>query len=75
MKNEFLNSETLEMFATARITNVKIITLGNLTDEDYEGHEKFESVEVMYGWYRKVYPNNEVGPETELKIIKFVLIR
>lgn len=61
-------------FARATIFSVKETTLGSLTDEDYEGHEPFESDEEMYKTYEKYY-GTKVGPETQLKIIRFQLLK
>ncbi|MEK7521822.1 MAG: ASCH domain-containing protein [Patescibacteria group bacterium] len=68
-----INKETGEEFAKAKITSIKQTTLGNLTDEDKEGHESFESDEQMYETYKKYY-GVEVGPATPLKIIRFALL-
>ena len=36
----FINKETLKEFGTAKITSLKVKTLGSLTDADWVGHEK-----------------------------------
>ncbi|MBU1111769.1 MAG: ASCH domain-containing protein [archaeon] len=51
----FLNSDTKEEFAKARIVSVKETTFENLTDKDWEGHEKFSSDEEMYRAYQDYY--------------------
>jgi len=66
----FICTETLEKFGEGTITLVKIKTLGSLEDSDWEGHERYTSHEEMYKTYRGYYGDN-VGPETELKIIDF----
>lgn len=68
-----LNWETKEEAARAVVEEVKLQKLGNLSPKDWEGHEKFRDQEEMYETYRTYYPGREVGPETELKIIKFRL--
>lgn len=68
---EFINKKTLEPFGTAKIIWVSLRTLGTLTDEDWAGHERFPSDEAMYEQYRKYYPNKNVGPDTEVKILTF----
>lgn len=65
----FLVWETGEEFAKAKILNVKKNTLGELTDEDCEGHEKFSSDEEMYKTYSEYY-NKSINRDTSLKIIK-----
>lgn len=71
-KLELLDSETEESFAKATIDFIVVKKLGELTDEDWEGHEKFPSEEEMYRTYNSYY-EEEVTPETEVKIIKFSL--
>lgn len=60
-------------FARAKITSVKEINLGNMTEEDKEGHEKFNSDEKMYETYSKYY-GVKVDRDTLIKIVKFRLI-
>lgn len=66
----FINKENGEEFGTAKILSVVEKRLADLNDSDYEGHEKFESLDAMYTAYKKYY-NYEVGPNTLVKIIKF----
>ncbi len=66
----FINSETGKEFGTAKITGVKVKTLGTLSDEDWEGHERYESEEKMYEDYRGYY-GDKVSKDSELKIISF----
>ncbi len=67
---EFVNKETLEVFGRGEITHLKTKTLGTLEDSDWEGHERYKSVEAMYEAYRGYY-GDKVGPDSELKIIDF----
>tara|TARA_Y100000034_G_C6664819_1_gene291594 strand:+ start:163 stop:486 length:324 start_codon:yes stop_codon:yes gene_type:complete len=69
----FLVWETKEEFAKAKLVDVKETNLGELTEEDWEGHEKFNSEEQMYQTYSKYYLQ-EVTKDTIVKIIKFKLI-
>ena len=50
----FINRDTNEEFGTAKITGLKIKTLGTVTDEDYFGQEKYSSDEEMYNAVKKV---------------------
>lgn len=72
--NDTLSLRTVdgEEFATARVRWVKQTTFGRLTDEDRDGHESFESREAMYRTYEEYY-DRDIGPETELKVIRFAL--
>lgn len=67
----FINKETGEIFGTAIITSLEIKTLGTLTDEDWKGHERYASEEAMYASFRAYY-GDTVGPDTEVKMLKFV---
>lgn len=47
--------------------------LKELQDSDFEGHEKYESIEKMYEAYRTYY-GDKVTPESVVKIITFKLL-
>lgn len=47
----FINKRTGDEFGEAVIKTLKVKTLGTLTDEDWIGHEKFDSEEEMYAAY------------------------
>ncbi len=66
----FVNKETGNEFGNAMITKMKMKTLGTLTDEDWDGHEKHKSEEEMYQHYRMYY-GDKVGKDSELKILDF----
>lgn len=66
----FLNKANGEQFGTAVITSIKIKTLGTLSEEDWEGHERFASEDEMYKTYRTYY-GDKVGPDSEVKLLKF----
>ena len=69
----FLIWETKKEFAKAKLTNVKETTFGELTEEDWDGHEKFPSEEELYKTYSKYY-NYQIDKDTPLKVIKFELV-
>jgi len=71
---DFINKETMAHFATAKITQVIKKSLGQLTENDKQGHETFETDKTMYKTYTKYY-NKEVTPQTPIKIILFELIK
>ncbi len=68
----FLVWETKEEFAKAKLVDVKETIFGELTDEDWDGHEKFSSDEEMHRTYSKYY-HRQVGKNSPVKIIKFEL--
>lgn len=70
----FVVWETEEEFEKVKITDIKETTFGKLTDDDWEGHEKFESEKEMYETYSKYY-NRVVDKNSPVKVIKFKLIK
>jgi hypothetical protein len=70
---KFLNSETKEKIAEAKLTAVVEKSFAELTEADWAGHEKFASDEVMYETYARMY-KQPINAQTKLKIIKFELI-
>ncbi|MDD2935524.1 MAG: ASCH domain-containing protein [Candidatus Pacebacteria bacterium] len=74
MTYSFLISGTNEEFAKAKIIGVRETTFGNLTEDDWDGHEKFESEKQMYETYSGYY-NREVTKDSPVKVIKFELIK
>ena len=69
----FLVKETLEEFAKARLIEVKENVFGNLTADDFDGHEKYSSLEEMYQTFSKFY-QRDVDKNSPVKIIKFELL-
>lgn len=59
-------------FAQAIAIRVKETTFGELTPEDFIGHEKFANDEEMYKRYTWYY-HKDITPQTRLKIIEFKL--
>ena len=68
-----IHAETLKEFGKAKVLWVKETTFGNLSEEDREGHEKFQSLEEMYDTYLKYY-NIKITKDTILKVVKFKLL-
>jgi hypothetical protein len=68
-----INKVTGENFSKAEIVKVEEKALGHIVDEDFDGHEKFESTEAMFEAYRTYY-GDRVTPETIVKMIDFKLI-
>jgi len=62
-----------DAFTHGVITEVSERPLKDLTDADWEGHERFPSDEEMYAAYRSYYPGKEIGPETAVKIVHFTI--
>jgi hypothetical protein len=68
----FVIWETGEEFAKARLIDVKETTLGQITEKDLEGHEKFLSDEELYATY-SIYYKQPVNKMSSVKIIQFEL--
>lgn len=69
----FLVWETKEEFAKARLLDVQEKTFGALTNEDWEGHDRFQSDEETYLTFSKYY-RREVSKDSMVKIIRFELL-
>jgi hypothetical protein len=70
----FLRRPELTPFAEARITHVSVKSMAELTDEDRIGHEDVGTGEEIYKIYSGYY-NKEVTHETEVKVIKFEVLK
>lgn len=71
---QFLEWQSNKVFSMGKLVKVRETIFRDLTDEDWEGHETFESREEMFDTYSKYY-NRKVTEDTPLKIIKFKLLR
>lgn len=70
---DFLERPRDSHFATAKVIEVLVKKMSELTKEDKKGHEKFKDDLEMYETYSGYY-NREVTSQTEVKIIRFELI-
>ncbi len=68
----FLDWETNKKFAQAIAMSIQEKSFKELTKQDWQGHEKFDSAQEMYKTYSKYY-NRTVDENTKVKIIKFKL--
>lgn len=68
----FVDRENGKEFAKAVITSVHDREIQNITESDYEGHERYDSKEAILESFRKHYGLG-VTPTSVLKIIKFKL--
>jgi len=70
---ELIDCESKEKFAEAEIIKVYEKKLGEIREEDFDGHEKFNSKEEMLETYKKYY-GDKVNWDTVVKIIEFKLL-
>lgn len=70
---QLVNLETNKDFGRAQIMEKCNKKFANLTDQDREGHEKFENEDEMYKFYSDYY-KIPVDEKTEVTIIKFQII-
>ena len=68
------NPETWQEMGAARIDLIVEKRLGELTEADYDGHEKFPSTEEMVKTYQKYY-GPQVIADTPIKMIHFSLMK
>jgi len=69
----FVNQNSGEEFAKARIISIKEKTLGEINETDFVGHEKFESREKMLKNYQKYY-GEKVSWGDLVKMIEFKIL-
>ncbi len=72
-KLEFTVTETGEKFAEAEIVKVTEKTMGEITEDDFDGHETYSSRDEMLEVYRGYY-GEKVDWDTVVKMIDFKLI-
>lgn len=65
--------ETGEEFVKAKVVFVKENKFKDLNEEDWEGHERYDSDEEMYKEF-SLYYKQAVDENTVVKIIKFKII-
>ncbi len=70
---EFINKETGEVFAKVVLTKVIVKRFQDLQEEDWAGHEKYPSNEVMYKSFSADY-GQKIDENTELKLIDFTIL-
>ncbi len=71
---ELLNWETGEKFADAQITRITEKQVADVSEADYEGHERYENQEVLLKTLQGYY-GERVNLETVVKIIEFKLVK
>ena len=69
----FVNWESGKEFVKAIAISTKETVLGRLTEEDWDGHERFSSEEEMCRTYA-VYYKRTVDKKSPVKIIRFRLL-
>ena len=70
---DLIEWETRTKFAAAKIKIIREKKLGEVHDEDFDGHEKYESKEAMLEEFRTYY-GDKVDWDTLVKIIDFELL-
>lgn len=69
-----INKETGSEFAKGKIIKVEEKKLGDLKDEDFEGHEKYKDQEDMLSHYKSYY-GDKVTLDTVVKMVDFELVK
>jgi hypothetical protein len=70
----FINQATGQEFAAAQIISIREKVLGEIKENDFKGHELFESREKMFDSYRSYYGNN-VDENSLVKMIDFNILQ
>jgi hypothetical protein len=71
---KFISSDTGEIFGYAVILGIYQKKLGEITEDDFDGHEKFQSNEEMIETYKGYY-GERVDENTIVKIIRFSFVK
>jgi len=71
---EFVDSDTGKKFAEAEIIKVREKKLGEVEENDFEGHERYEDNNEMLRTYKRYY-GERADWNTVVKIIEFKLPR
>ncbi len=70
---QLIEWETGKVFATAEIIAITEKRLGEISEPDFLGHEKFEDAAQMLKHYRDYY-GDRVTMETTMKVVEFKLL-
>lgn len=68
-----LNAQTEKPFAKVKIKSVSVKMMGELSNADMKGHEKYQSIQEMCRVLSDYY-DQLVDEKTEVKVVKFSLI-
>ena len=69
----FVDSDTGNEFARVRLVKIDEQRLGEMREEDFLGHEKYESVEEMLETFKRYYGDG-VNLESVVKVVRFVVV-
>jgi hypothetical protein len=69
----FIRRPELTPFAQAKIIKVTEKPLAELNEDDWQGHEKYDSNEELYWDFSKYY-ETPVTSQTPVKIVKFQVL-
>jgi len=70
----FINSDTNESFGQSEITKVTIKRLGDISDDDKNGHKPYASFGDIVKDFNKYY-SKEVSADTIVKVVEYKLIQ
>jgi len=69
-----INSSSGKEFATAQIISIREKILKDINEDDFVGHEKFESREKMLAMYQKYY-GDRATEDSVVKMIHFKILQ
>ena len=67
---DLINRDTDSKFGEATVMEVREKKLSEVDDDDIDDSERYDSPEEMYAAFSEYY-DEEVGPDTPVKIIRF----
>jgi ribonuclease HI len=69
-KVDHLRPDTWRIIGRAHVNEVTSKRLGDITEEDFEGHDSYDSTEEMFNTFRRYY-GSDIDEQTPVKIIRF----
>jgi hypothetical protein len=70
---DLIQRPELTVFASAELVEVIEKSLAEMDEADFDGHEKYDSLEEMISTLQQFYPET-ITPKTKAKVIKFKII-
>lgn len=71
---EFINFDTGEKFANAKVLNILEKKISEIKKSDYEGHEEYLNQDEIIKHFQEYYEEN-IDLDTMIKIIRFKLVK
>lgn len=68
---DLINVTTDKKFGEAEITEVREKKMAEIGEDDMDESERYDSPEEMYAAYKEYYAEEDIGPDTMVKVVRF----